>query len=93
MDPDLVKTDPAVEPAPLSVPATRMAREMNRPVVANIIMLGFFAAVSDLVSHDALREAVRASVPEGTGNLNLSAFDKGYAYGPEHSGHKSKQAR
>jgi 2-oxoglutarate ferredoxin oxidoreductase subunit gamma len=93
VDPDLVKTDPEVQPAPLSVPATRMAREMNRPVVANIIMLGFFAAVSDLVSHNALREAVRASVPEGTEDLNLSAFDKGYAYGQEQAGHKGKQAQ
>ena len=90
VDPDLVKTDPAVQPTPLSVPATRMAREMNRPVVANIIMLGFFAAVSDLVSHDALRDAVRASVPEGTEDLNLSAFDKGYTYGREQAGHKGK---
>ena len=90
VDPDLVKTDPTVQPAPLSVPATRMAREINRPVVANIIMLGFFAAVSDLVSHDALRDAVRASVPEGTEDLNLSAFDKGYAYGREQAGRKGK---
>jgi 2-oxoglutarate ferredoxin oxidoreductase subunit gamma len=90
VDPDLVKTDPAVQPALLSVPATRMAREMNRPVVANIIMLGFFAAVSDLVSHNALREAVRASVPEGTEDLNLSAFDKGYAYGQEQAGRRGK---
>jgi len=56
----------------------------------NIIMLGFFAAVSDLVSHDALRKAVRASVPEGTEDLNLSAFDKGYAYGQEQAGGKGK---
>lgn len=56
----------------------------------NIVMLGFFAAVSGLVTHDALREAVRASVPEGTEDLNLSAFDKGYVYGLEHSGHKGK---
>jgi Pyruvate/2-oxoacid:ferredoxin oxidoreductase gamma subunit len=59
-------------------------------VRVNIIMLGFFAAVSDLVSHDALREAVRASVPQGTEELNLSAFDKGYAYGRERSGNKGK---
>ncbi len=89
VDPDLVKTDPSVKPAPLSIPATLMAREMKRPVVANIIMLGFFAAVTDLVSHQALREAVRASVPEGTEDLNLSAFDKGYAYGLEQAGRKS----
>jgi 2-oxoglutarate ferredoxin oxidoreductase subunit gamma len=90
VDPDLVKTDPAIQPVPLSCPATRMAREMNRPVVANIIMLGFLAAVSDLVSHDALRQAVLDSVPQGTEDLNLSAFDKGYAYGQEHPGHKGK---
>ena len=63
---------------------------MHRPVVANIIMLGFLAAVSDLVSHDALREAVRASVPEGTEDLNLSAFDKGYAYGQDQVGQKAR---
>jgi 2-oxoglutarate ferredoxin oxidoreductase subunit gamma len=55
-------------------------------------MLGFLAAVSDLVSHNALREAVRASVPEGTEDLNLSAFDKGYAYGQEQAGRKGKPA-
>jgi Pyruvate/2-oxoacid:ferredoxin oxidoreductase gamma subunit len=43
-----------------------------------------------LVSHDALREAVRASVPEGTEDLNLSAFDKGYAYGQEQTDHKGE---
>ncbi|MDM7998604.1 MAG: 2-oxoacid:acceptor oxidoreductase family protein [Dehalococcoidia bacterium] len=92
VDPDLVKPDPTVQPVPFSVPATRMARDMSRPVVANIIMLGFLAAVSDLVSHDALREAVRSSVPEGTEDLNLSAFDKGYAYGMEQFGGKRKAA-
>lgn len=90
VDPDLVKADPSVAPAPLSIPATRMAREMNRPVVANIIMLGFFAAVTDLVSHDALRQAVRASVPEGTEDLNLAAFDQGYAFGLERAGHRGR---
>ena len=80
IDPDLVKIDPSQSPAPLSIPATRMAREMGRPVVANIIVLGFLAAASDLISHNALREAVRASVPEGTGDFNLKAFDMGYAY-------------
>lgn len=83
IDPDLVKTDPSQSPSPLSIPATRMAREMGRPVVANIIMLGFLATASDLISHNALREAVRASVPEGTEDFNLKAFDMGYAYRTE----------
>jgi hypothetical protein len=29
-------------------------------------------------------------VPEGTEDLNLSAFDKGYAFGLEQAGHKGK---
>ena len=55
IDPDLVEPDPSQNPAPLSIPATRMARGMGRAVVANIIMLGFLAAVSDLVSPESLK--------------------------------------
>ncbi|MCP4592318.1 MAG: pyruvate ferredoxin oxidoreductase [bacterium] len=66
---------------PFGVPATRIAEELHRRMVANIVMVGFLAAMTDLVSTDALRQSVEASVPDGTQTLNLSAFDKGYAYG------------
>ena len=46
-------------------------------------MLGFFGAVTELVPHEARRQAVESSVPEGTEELNLKAFDKGYQYGVE----------
>jgi len=92
IDPDLVTPAPAQNPRPLAIPATRMAREMGRAVVANIIMLGFLAAVSDLVSVEALRNAVLASVPEGTGDFNLKAFDLGYSYGLEHGGRSGDTA-
>ncbi len=84
IDPDLVKRDPSQNPPPLSIPATRMARDMGRAVVANIIMLGFLAAVSDLVFPDSLKESVLASVPKGTEEFNSKAFDLGYNYGLEH---------
>ena len=84
IDPDLVKPDPSQNPAPLSIPATRMAQEMGRAVVANIIMLGFMVAVSNLVSSEALQKSVLASVPEGTGEFNIKAFELGYSYGQEH---------
>ena len=86
IDPDLVTLDPSQKPAYLSIPATRMAREMGRVVVANIVMLGFLAAVSDLISAEALRNSVQASVPQGTEEFNLKAFDLGYNYGLEHGG-------
>jgi 2-oxoglutarate ferredoxin oxidoreductase subunit gamma len=63
------------------IPATRIAEDLGRKIVLNIVMLGFFAAVTDIVPHDALRKAVETSVPSGTEELNLKAFDKGYEYG------------
>jgi len=63
------------------VPATRLAEELGRKIVLNIVMLGFFGAVTDLMPVEALREAVETSVPTGTEELNLKAFDKGYEYG------------
>ena len=50
IDSDLVKPDPSHNPPPFAIPATQMARETGKIVVANIIMLGFLAAVSDVVS-------------------------------------------
>lgn len=84
IDPDLVNPDSSQDPAPLSIPATRMAREVGRAVVANIIMLGFLAAVSDLVSYEALKKSVLASVPKGTEEFNIKAFELGYGYGLKH---------
>ena len=82
VDQDLVETgELAGEVKLLSVPATCLAEELGRKIVANIVMLGFFAAVTDVVSVEAMREAVRTSVPKGTEELNLKAFDKGYEYG------------
>jgi 2-oxoglutarate ferredoxin oxidoreductase subunit gamma len=84
IDPDLVKPGLSHKSRLLSIPVTHMAREMGRPVVANIIMLGFLAAVSDLVPEEALKKSVMSSVPEGTQEFNLKAFEAGYSYGMEH---------
>ncbi len=64
-----------------AVPATRLAEELGRKVVLNIVMVGFFGAVTKLVDRDALRKAVEDSVPPALSKLNLQAFDKGYEYG------------
>jgi 2-oxoglutarate ferredoxin oxidoreductase subunit gamma len=49
-------------------------------MVQNIVMLGFIAAVTDIVPLQAMRDAVRDSVPAGTEEINLQAFDAGAAY-------------
>ena len=64
-----------------SVPATRIAEELGKKMVLNIVMVGFFAAVSQVVDPEAMRKAVAASVPEAYRDLNLKAFDRGFDYG------------
>jgi 2-oxoglutarate ferredoxin oxidoreductase subunit gamma len=64
-----------------AIPATRMAEEMGRKMMANIVMVGFFTAITQAVSLDAARSTVSGSVPRGTEALNLAAFDKGYDFG------------
>jgi 2-oxoglutarate ferredoxin oxidoreductase subunit gamma len=49
IDPDLVKPDKSDQHLCLAIPANRMARELGRVVVANIILLGFLAAVSNFL--------------------------------------------
>ena len=79
---DLVKVDSVKNLARVhSIPATRLAEELGRKMVLNVVMVGFFGAVAGLVQPQALREAVAASVPPALKDLNLRAFDKGYEYG------------
>jgi 2-oxoglutarate ferredoxin oxidoreductase subunit gamma len=79
---DLVKIqDHGKKVKTFGVPATRFAEDLGRKIVLNIVMLGFFGAVSGLMPKEPLEEAVKASVPAGTEELNLKAFNKGYDYG------------
>lgn len=85
---DLVRLDPEAERgrSVLRVPATRLAEQLGRRIVLNIVTLGFLCAATGAVSADALRSAVAASVPRGTEALNLRAFEAGYARGQELAG-------
>ncbi len=86
IDEDLVKPRETSSGELLTVPATRIAEELGRVTVANVVMLGFFTAVTDIVSIDAMRKSILASVPKGTEELNMKAIERGYAYGLEKSG-------
>lgn len=79
-----------VEPAGLNgtwrafnIPATRFAGELGNKMMANIVMLGFVSAVTEVVSPDSLRDAVLESVPAKTKEKNGNAFDRGREYGLE----------
>ena len=82
---DLVRPQIKEGQPSFGVASTRIAEGLGRAIVQNIVMLGFFAAVTKVVSHEAMREAVAKSVPDGTEELNLRAFDAGYdAYEKEY---------
>jgi 2-oxoglutarate ferredoxin oxidoreductase subunit gamma len=62
------------------IPATRLAEALGRRIVANVVMVGFFTAMSGLVERRAVEQAIEDSVRVKTLSLNLAAFAKGYAY-------------
>ena len=78
-DEDLVEFSavPANASLVAAIPATRMAEKMGRRMAANIVMLGFMVGCTGLVSAEAVREAVRTSVPPGTEDFNLAALEQG----------------
>jgi 2-oxoglutarate ferredoxin oxidoreductase subunit gamma len=64
-----------------SCPATRIAEELGKRMVLNSVMVGFFTAVTQLLTPDAVRKAVADSVPSSFCDLNLKAFEKGFECG------------
>jgi 2-oxoglutarate ferredoxin oxidoreductase subunit gamma len=91
-DTDLVKTD-SLDPSWLiyHIPATRIAEQLGNKMMANIVMLGFLAAVSDVVPASALKAAVLGAVPPKTREANEKAFERGYEYGEEIVKGRTKQ--
>ncbi len=80
-DQDLVQPSDATGTVAFSIPATRMAEELGRKMMANIVMLGFVTAVTGAVSVESARTAVKGSVPKGTEEKNLAAFNRGLDFG------------
>jgi 2-oxoglutarate ferredoxin oxidoreductase subunit gamma len=79
---DLVRvSDLKGDPKVYSIPATRFAEELGKRMVLNSVMVGFFTAVTKLLTADAVRKAVADSVPRSFRELNLKAFEKGFEYG------------
>ena len=75
------------------IPSTRIAEELGRKMMANIIMLGFFTSITAAVSEEAAKNTVADSVPKGTEEMNITAFNKGYDYGLAVLKGKKKKAR
>jgi len=60
-------------------PATMTAiNEIGLKIVANIVMVGAITTVTNIISKQAVIEAIKDSVPKGTEEKNVSAFEVGY---------------
>ncbi len=63
-----------------SIPATSIAADLGRRIVANVVMLGFFTAVTGVITREAMGKAIETTVKSKTVPLNLLAFTTGYNY-------------
>jgi 2-oxoglutarate ferredoxin oxidoreductase subunit gamma len=93
IDKDLVKAkSPRGTIRMYAIPSTRFAESLGNRIIANLVMLGFFTAVTRIVSPDAMKKALPGLVPERFMDLNIRAFDKGYDYGMELLAAEKKEA-
>jgi len=94
IDKDLVKMKPARgKIKTYSVPSTRFAEELGNRIIANLVMLGFFTAITQVASPEAMKKALPGMVPSRFLDLNIKAFDKGYEYGKKVSAEKKKTSK
>lgn len=75
---DLVTLEPGT-PA-IALPATRIAEELGRRIVANVVLLGCLVKQTAVVSSDAAEQALRDTVKPTTLDLNLEAFAAGFEF-------------
>jgi len=82
LDPDMVPRHEFKGNAQVfTVPCTKMAEEMGKTIVANVIMLGALVAITGITTSEAFKNSLLSNIPKGTEKLNLAAFEKGYEYG------------
>jgi len=84
VDPDMISEEevmPFVQKHNIKLykaPASRTAAEViGLKVVANIVMVGAITRITKVVSEEAVRAAIAESVPPGTEEKNLAAYDAG----------------
>jgi 2-oxoglutarate ferredoxin oxidoreductase subunit gamma len=88
VDPDMVLELPKGDV--YEVAATKAAESLGTRIVANIVMLGAFREISEIVSRDALEKALLDSLPPATHELNKKALLMGAELGREAMSRRAK---
>ena len=80
-DSDLVriKENPRVRQVPIA--STSAAKELGRQMVANVVILGAMVEGTRILEPEQVKSCLKESVPPGTEELNLKAFEAGRGLG------------
>lgn len=81
-DSDLVKVKSDRSKRCLGLPATRIAENLGRRIVANIVMLGAFSELSGIIKQESLARVIRKRFPKAI-ELNERALSLGIQYARE----------
>jgi 2-oxoglutarate ferredoxin oxidoreductase subunit gamma len=76
-DSDLVKIQDNPELRQVPIPSTSVAKDLGRQMVANMVMLGAMVEGTRIMESEQVKACVQDSVPPGTEELNLKAFETG----------------
>ena len=79
-DEDLVEIDEQAPEHRYNIPATRIAESLGVKIAANIVMLGFFSGIANIIDVEAVKKAVLGAVPARFRAINEKAFLEGYNY-------------
>jgi len=74
-----------------AIQATKLAEKLGRRIVTNVVMLGYFTAVTGLVSRKAMETALKDTLNPKILPLNLKAFAAGYEYPDKKSAAEKEQ--
>lgn len=62
------------------IPARKLAEEAGNVRALNMVVLGAFNAVSNLLSTDSIKKAIREILPEHAVSSSIKAYELGYNY-------------
>jgi 2-oxoglutarate ferredoxin oxidoreductase subunit gamma len=82
LDPDLVKKHDIGRPL-YKVHGQQIAEELGNKIVTNIVMVGAFTSIYDILESEAVKKSVIDSVPQRFTKLNVAAFERGFEAGKD----------
>lgn len=71
---------PYEDDRPFTIPSIRMAEELGRRIVANVVMLGFCTGTLNFIGRESMERSIESLVKPKTLELNFRAFETGYDY-------------